>query len=411
MLNPMRRIALPAAVLMVVIGTVAAAGGAAAKPKEAKVHKDPATDARGPLEIRSASLRQRGRGLVLVARTRGRWGLGSLARFPDTPGAGHPFLCLRLRQSGPVRQLCLGSPDRRGRDRLGSSRVTSSGSSVDRKTIRVRVSRPRPHTVEVAFGPRAAGLRFGRIDWALVSRSRQPDCDLPDSAVPCTDRLPDREARIRVRFRRTSPAGCTRGGPSLRAHGGRGRKLVALTFDDGPSAYTSRVARVLERFRARATFFVIGDQVGGNAAVMRRLLRRGHELANHSMHHTTYPSGSDLAATSRAIRRATGFRPCLFRPPGGAVEGALVQRARGEGMTTIGWDVDPRDWANPGTGAIVSSVLGSVRPGSIVVMHDGGGGRSQTLDALPPILKNLRRRGYRAVTVTRLLGHRFIYQG
>jgi peptidoglycan/xylan/chitin deacetylase (PgdA/CDA1 family) len=80
-------------------------------------------------------------------------------------------------------------------------------------------------------------------------------------------------------------------------------------------------------------------------------------------------------------------------------------------MTTIGWDVDPRDWANPGTGAIVSSVLGSVRPGSIVVMHDGGGSRSQTLNALPPILRELRRRGYRAVTVTRLLGHRFTYQG
>jgi peptidoglycan/xylan/chitin deacetylase (PgdA/CDA1 family) len=102
--------------------------------------------------------------------------------------------------------------------------------------------------------------------------------------------------------------------------------------------------------------------------------------------------------------------PCLFRAPYGATSPALIAEASSMGFATIQWDVDPTDWARPGTGAIYSRVVGGVRPGSIVLQHDGGGNRSQTLAALPQEIQTLRSRGYRFVTVTQLLGQRLIYR-
>jgi peptidoglycan/xylan/chitin deacetylase (PgdA/CDA1 family) len=116
-----------------------------------------------------------------------------------------------------------------------------------------------------------------------------------------------------------------------------------------------------------------------------------------------------MAATSDAIRSATGFEPCLFRPPGGAYDSRVVSDASSLGMTTVIWDVDPKDWSRPGTGAIYSRVVDNTRPGSIVLMHDGGGDRSQTVAALPHIIKTLGDRGYRFVTVTKLLHNRLIW--
>ncbi len=109
------------------------------------------------------------------------------------------------------------------------------------------------------------------------------------------------------------------------------------------------------------------------------------------------------------IRTPTGFRPCDFRPPDGRVDSELVSRAHAQHLVTVDWDVDPRDWANPGASVIASNVIHSARNGSIVVMHDGGGARDQTVEALPAILSHFRHRGYQFVTVAELLGHHFTY--
>jgi peptidoglycan/xylan/chitin deacetylase (PgdA/CDA1 family) len=204
--------------------------------------------------------------------------------------------------------------------------------------------------------------------------------------------------------------GCTGGGAELVTNGPRDRKTVALTFDDGPSEYTDGFLDVLRRHHARGTFFEIGQEVPGRADVMRRILREGSEIGNHSMHHDLYPGAADMAATNSVIRAATGFEPCLFRPPGGGVNSAVIGAAGGLGMSTVNWDVDPTDWANPGSAAIYSRVVGAVRPGSIVIMHDGGGNRGGTLAALPRIIEALRARGYRFATVSALLGHRITYR-
>jgi peptidoglycan/xylan/chitin deacetylase (PgdA/CDA1 family) len=220
----------------------------------------------------------------------------------------------------------------------------------------------------------------------------------------------DESSRAEAAAGQQLPIGCGHGGASFHAHGPRGRKRIAIGFDDGPSSDTLKVLRVLRRFDSHATFFEIGQETGGRAAIMKKVLAQGNEIGNHSLHHEIGPSSASLHQTNRLIRRATGFRPCDFRPPDGRVGPELIARAHAEHLVTVKWDVDPRDWANPGVGAIASNVIRNASNGSIVVMHDGpGGARGQTIAALPRILSHFRSRGYRFVTVAELLGHKFVY--
>jgi peptidoglycan-N-acetylglucosamine deacetylase len=205
------------------------------------------------------------------------------------------------------------------------------------------------------------------------------------------------------------PRGCAHGGSPYVTHGPERRKRIAIGFDDGPSDYTPGVLRVLRRFDSHGTFFEIGQQTAGRAEIMKKILAQGNEIGNHSLHHEINPSSESLHETNRLIRRATGFRPCDFRPPDGAVNSGLISRAHAQYMVTVKWDVDPRDWTNPGVAAIASNVIHNAHNGSIVVMHDGGGNRSETVAALPAILSHFRHRGYQFVTVGELFGHEFIY--
>jgi len=193
-------------------------------------------------------------------------------------------------------------------------------------------------------------------------------------------------------------------------NGPRDRKVVALTFDDGPSTYTEGFLDVLRGEHVHGTFFEIGQEMAGRAETMRRILREGNEIGDHTMHHVEYPGYSEIAGASALIQSYTHFKPCLFRPPGGAVNASVVATAGQAGMETILWDVDPADWSNPGSGAVFSRVVDAAQPGSIVLMHDGGGDRSGTLAALPSIIETLRGRGYRFATVSQLLGHRILYR-
>jgi peptidoglycan-N-acetylglucosamine deacetylase len=243
--------------------------------------------------------------------------------------------------------------------------------------------------------PAAAGGRGPALDLAPPPRAASPlDLVSPPGAAAAA---------------RRTPTGCRRGGPPFRTNGPRNRKVVALTFDDGPSPYTVQVIRILVRERAKGTFFVLGNQIPGYERQLQRELAYGFEIGDHSFSHPQFPSSAQLSRTRDRIKRATGFTPCLFRPPYGAVDRALIGRARALGMMTINWDVDPRDWSTPGTSAIYSRVVSATRPGSIILMHEGGGPRGQTVAALPSIIRTLRARGYKFATVSELLGHKFVY--
>jgi peptidoglycan/xylan/chitin deacetylase (PgdA/CDA1 family) len=217
---------------------------------------------------------------------------------------------------------------------------------------------------------------------------------------------PGGQARYRL-------AGCRSRGTSAYRHGPP-RREVAFGFDDGPWRDTSAFVRMLERSHARATFFVIGRQLSAAyRPTLLRELRDGDVLGDHTFNHPDLTrSGQvygELRHTIGAIRSLSGYTPCVFRPPYGAYDSAVLRTARSLGLATVLWNVDPADYTLPGAGTIARRVLAQVQPGSIVISHDGGGPRGQTLAAYPMIIAALRARGYRIVTIPELLGFRSVY--
>ncbi|HET9154604.1 MAG TPA: polysaccharide deacetylase family protein [Solirubrobacterales bacterium] len=203
--------------------------------------------------------------------------------------------------------------------------------------------------------------------------------------------------------------GCESRPGSVASAGGSNPRQVALTFDDGPSPIqTPEILAILDRFGARATFFEEGRHVYGREALMRQVLAGGDEIGNHSFDHPHDPGYGQLARADDYIRRATGFQPCLFRPPYGLLDPKVVAAARRAGLQIVLWSLDSHDDHHPGAAAIASRVVGRARPGSIVLMHDGGR-HPQTVRALPSILRGLRRLGFGFVTVSELLGERMRY--
>lgn len=216
--------------------------------------------------------------------------------------------------------------------------------------------------------------------------------------------------------------GCRPSGSSKIFSGPSRRREIALTFDDGPwgTPPASRFVRLLARLHVPATFFEIGEQIpqyDASGSAERAMLADGDMIGNHTWSHPIMPGlsaaaqRSELQRTQRAIKRRTGFTPCLWRPPYGDISWRSVSLARSMGLLTIMWDVDPADWSLPGPQAIALRVISAAHKGAIVIQHFGGGPRYQTLSALPQEIRTLRRRGYRFVTITQLLGLKLIYSG
>ncbi len=215
----------------------------------------------------------------------------------------------------------------------------------------------------------------------------------------------------------TSAADLSASSPSPQAassspisHGNPGLPEIALTFDDGPSAgYTTQVLSVLRKYGVRATFFMLGQWVQRYPDLARAVLADGHAIGDHSWSHpdlTTLSTSAiqqQLGNTAHVIKQTVGTAPALFRPPYGAYNSRVLSVAGSLQLSTILWDIDPRDWSRPGTSVIVNRVLSHLHNGAIILMHDGGGDRSQTLQALPTIIQQARARGYRFVTVPLLL--------
>jgi len=208
--------------------------------------------------------------------------------------------------------------------------------------------------------------------------------------------------------------GCASHGEAPYFHGPPLRE-VAIGFDDGPAPDTPSFVTMLEKAHVQATFFMIGEQVrGAYTSMLLRELRDGDVLGDHTYTHPDLTLSSEvrrqLARTIAAIRSLSGYTPCIFRPPYGHYNESVLATARSLGLATVLWNVDPGDWSLPGTAAIEQRVLAQVRPGSIIISHDGGGPRGETLAAYPLIFAALRRRGYRIVTIPELLGFRPVYQ-
>lgn len=391
-----------AALLAALVGSVAALAGPASAAAPV-THR--------PLHVLQASFSQYGQDLVWTVK------LGhafSAAGLKDRRRS----LCLeleRVRSGRPFAALCLWQGRHGKAMRLVRMNLDAGGRGPG-QTVTASLSRASPESLTARFLPSAAGLPYRDLRWQVLSGLKPPACH-PHVPGPwgCVSLYPARP--VLARFHVPRVVGCEPSGPAYVTHGpSRGRE-IALTFDDGPWPDTPQFLHVLEHEHVPATFFQIGEQVSTyGRSVDRRMLADGDMIGDHTWSHANVAgdgpfAASQISSTASAISRVTGgFKPCLFRAPGGAVSGALIGEARSMVFTTIEWDIDPRDWSRPGTGAIYSNVVSNAHPGAIVIQHDGGGDRSETLAALPHEIHTLRAQGYRFVTVTDLLGQRLIYK-
>jgi peptidoglycan/xylan/chitin deacetylase (PgdA/CDA1 family) len=191
--------------------------------------------------------------------------------------------------------------------------------------------------------------------------------------------------------------------------GSADKRELALTFDDGPGPFTAQVVATLDRLHVPATFFVVGRAVKDFGASLPAEVAGGFVIGDHTQDHApmTTLSRADqvnqLLDQSRAIRPYGAPFPHLFRPPYGQFNATTLAITRKLKMLTILWTIDTNDFSQPGVEKIVSSVIDGAKPGAIVLMHDAGGPRTQTVAAIPRIVAGLRHRGYTLVTVPRLI--------
>ena len=181
-----------------------------------------------------------------------------------------------------------------------------------------------------------------------------------------------------------------------------GRKVIALTIDDGPSpTYTPQILRLLHTYGVTASFSMIGRSVAAHPGLAREVAAAGHGIVNHTWTHANLTVLAPLAVAdqmnraSDTIAHATGTRPAMFRAPYGAWSPTVLARCRQMRLTPLDWSVDPRDWARPGVSAIATNIMRNTRTGSIILEHDGGGNRAQTVAALTYVLPRLLDQGYR----------------
>jgi cellulose synthase/poly-beta-1,6-N-acetylglucosamine synthase-like glycosyltransferase/peptidoglycan/xylan/chitin deacetylase (PgdA/CDA1 family)/spore germination protein YaaH len=201
--------------------------------------------------------------------------------------------------------------------------------------------------------------------------------------------------------------------------GGNDKKKIALTFDDGPDPiYTPQILQILKQYRVPAAFFVVGANANLHPNLLKRIFSEGHEIGNHTYTHPNITAVSqeefdiELNTTQRLIESFLGRSTLLFRPPYAEdVEPETPEQVKpliltGDlGYYTIGIQIDPKDWSSPGVDTIVQKVIDGAQDeeGNVVLLHDGGGDRKETVEALPAIIRGLRLRGYTLVSIADLL--------
>ena len=181
---------------------------------------------------------------------------------------------------------------------------------------------------------------------------------------------------------------------------------MALTFDDGPNpGVTERILDVLRQYQAQATFFLIGRKVNLGSEIILRAVAEGHRVGNHTFHHRRIPCLSkfelleQVRTTQDSLQSLIGKSARWFRPPYGALRCDQEKYIVGEGLQLAFWSVNSKDWRRPGPQEIAAKVCRELHPGAVVVLHDV---HAQTVEALPYILDDIQRRGWRAVTLSEM---------
>jgi peptidoglycan/xylan/chitin deacetylase (PgdA/CDA1 family) len=257
-----------------------------------------------------------------------------------------------------------------------------------------------PTTLTGATAPPATGTAPAAATAAPASPAATRGLvGAPSSAEP--SHLPGHPAAHPRATQTAGPAGGAAGGQPV-YYLNDGPQAIALTIDDGPSpVYTPQVLRVLEKYGVRATFSMVGVNVSYYPAIAREVAAAGHTIINHTWDHARLTALSparqqaEIARATDAIHAATGVLPRMFRAPYGIWSRAALAYCASERLIPLDWSVDPRDWSRPGVSAIAKTIMRTTRPGSIILEHDGGGDRSQTVAALNIVLPRLLGEGYR----------------
>jgi peptidoglycan-N-acetylglucosamine deacetylase len=287
--------------------------------------------------------------------------------------------------------------DRRGAEGPPVTRrvlLAAGGAVLLTSTAAVAATDARAHSAGTRPRP-AAGPASARADSRAGPGKTHPATSPPARPHPELTRHQAQPRRVQPRLAYGEPMYTVADGP----------KVVALTIDDGPSpVYTPQILTILRRYGVTASFSMIGQNAAAFPGVARQVAAAGHMIVNHTWNH--YNLGSmpaaavqdEISRATDAIHAATGQRPGMFRAPYGVWPPAVFSCCARAGLTPLAWSVDPRDWSRPGVRAIVRDIESDTRTGSIILEHDGGGNRSQTVAALKIWLPRLLDAGFQFTT-------------
>ncbi|AJY75724.1 polysaccharide deacetylase family protein [Paenibacillus beijingensis] len=258
--------------------------------------------------------------------------------------------------------------------------------------------------LSIAHAGRREDITFERFtveETAAGENGRCVSCDIYEAAAQPRRQISWTE--LRRRFRGTF----TTRGPAV-------PRRVALTFDDVPDTeFTPKVLDILARYHVKATFFIVGQRAKEHPEMVRRIVREGHAIGNHSYNHMVFSNLSQhkfslqIAKTESILKSIVGFAPRYIRPPYGEITPGQLEWARKHGYYIVNWNVDSEDWRSISSGRVLQNIKRTLTPGSIVLQHAGGGvgeDLSGTVKALPELIGYLRQKGYEIVTLPELLG-------